>query len=317
MPSFDRKNKLEKTYQEFLASVGCKQKGLECLRAMEFKKLVEGSTAWLESLPPSTLGFGPSADGEFIRQIPALELATGNFVQGIESLIVSHVADEAKTFIVEPQNETTFRTYQDWAYGNNSALTDIIDRKYPIPGPGQRFKNNSERFGTVAQLTSFTCHTRWISEAYRGRTWNVQYSLGSGLHGSDVAATFYGSENKKQSDMINALAGVDKDQDFNNIAHLYQAYLVSHARAGDPNVFAHSDLKWPKVSLGPVLSNVLNVAKSPALITDPTNSAEDCDFWLDVFSTVTNIGGYAPPGAVRDPKLMDYMGNASMNFMLS
>jgi hypothetical protein len=42
---------------------------------------------------------GPAPDGTFIRQLPALELASGNYWKDIDALLVSHVSDEAIIFV--------------------------------------------------------------------------------------------------------------------------------------------------------------------------------------------------------------------------
>jgi hypothetical protein len=63
-----------------------------------------------------------------------------------------------------------------------------------------------------------------------------------------------------------------------------QAYLVSHARLGDPNKFkAVGTIEWPKVTSGPTFRNVLNVIDDGfVLISDAANTEADCGFWTKV-----------------------------------
>jgi hypothetical protein len=279
---------------------------------------MKGAKKYVDDISVDMFGFGPSADGQFVRQLAALELATGNFAKSIESLIVSHVPNEATMFVHGQPNNTIFRGYQEYIYGNNIVLTDAIAERFPLPSPNQKYQNNNDRFAAMLQLTSFTCNTRWITEAYKGKTWNVQYSAGGGFHGSDVGATFYGSPNTMDSIVSTMLGGLGIGAELKQIGPVYQSYLISHARTGDPNQLKEkSAMVWPKVSQGPLFSNVLNVARPFSLITDNVNSAEDCDFFLDVFSSATNVGGYAPPGAILPSKLINFTGNASGNFIIS
>lgn len=63
---FDRKGLLEQKFQAFATRAGCTGKGLACLRA-----------ASTQALEAANTGFGPSADGKFLRQLAILELASG------------------------------------------------------------------------------------------------------------------------------------------------------------------------------------------------------------------------------------------------
>jgi carboxylesterase type B len=68
--SFDRKGSLELDFQTFAARAGCAGKGVACLRAASSEAL-EAANA------ESTYRFGPSPDGNFLRQLAILEFASG------------------------------------------------------------------------------------------------------------------------------------------------------------------------------------------------------------------------------------------------
>jgi carboxylesterase type B len=315
-PQFDRKVEVEKTFQDFaeLASCGTEAKsgkGLECLRALDFSKIRAAQDKYIESVPEGTFGFGPSADGDWVRQLPALELATGNFAKGVESLIVSHVANEAGMFVHDQvKNDTAFKAFVDWNYSHNDPVTAAVLEQFPSPNSNAKYSNQNARMTDYIQYSTFTCNTRWLSEAYKGKTWNVQYSFDGGSHGSDITADFYDRKvgfSAKIEDLRTPGVAV--------VSTIYQAYLLSHALTGDPNKMKYkSAIEWPKVTLGPHLGNVLNVDKQFQLISDQKNKKEDCDVWLDIFATVTNGKGLAPPGAVVPSKIVKVTGNPSANY---
>jgi carboxylesterase type B len=288
-PVFDRRGDAEKTYQDFAQRVGCAGKGIDCLRGKDFKVINDAQFQLIDALPFGMFGFGPSVDGTWVRQLPALELATGNFAKEIESIIVTHVSDEASMFVQGEHNATTFDRYLTDTYGKKYGVFDAVEKQFPQPTAGSKYQSHKARLQSLVQFSSFTCNTRFLAEAYKSKTYSAQYSVGQGQHGTDVASNFYGSWNPAQYLPQYMMSG---GADLKSIAPKYQSYLISHARTGDPNFLkARDSLEWPKVHTGPIMSNVLNVNSPFSLIADVQNKAEDCDFWLDVFSGLTNAGG--------------------------
>ena len=74
---FDRKGGLEQTFQNFTELAGCAGKGVACLRAASAETLNSANTKLNIAGPPGTFAVGPSTDGNLIRQLPALEFASG------------------------------------------------------------------------------------------------------------------------------------------------------------------------------------------------------------------------------------------------
>lgn len=75
--SFDRKGTLEYTFQNFTALAGCAGQGVACLRAASADALDNANVKLNEAGPMGTFAVGPSTDGNLIRQLPVLELASG------------------------------------------------------------------------------------------------------------------------------------------------------------------------------------------------------------------------------------------------
>lgn len=78
-PLFDRKGTLEVTFQEFARRAGCAGRGIACLRKAGAATLEAANIAINAAAPSGTFGFGPAADGSFVRQLAVLELASGTY----------------------------------------------------------------------------------------------------------------------------------------------------------------------------------------------------------------------------------------------
>lgn len=301
----DRKGNLEQKFQDLLKVAGCSGKGLECLRALDFTAMQVAQDKYIANLPEGKFGFGPAPDGNFVRQTPALELASGNYDKNVESLILSHVSDEASGFIVDPVKEAAFQSLLEYNWGKTDVLTEALLNHYPVESG--KWKTPKERLRDIFQHTVFTCNVRYMTEAYKGKTYNLQFARGAGTHGSDITPTFFTS------------AGLFGGQSA-KISQQYQSYLISHARTGDPNSMKIDGIiEWPKVEWGPSLKPVLNVTDLGfTLIADDKTTAVDCDFWKDVMAALTVGGGYSPPGAVLESALLagkaDVVAKASANY---
>ena len=322
--SYDRKGLLEDTFQNFTALAGCAGQGLACLRAASPETLDKANTALNKGGPPGTFAVGPSADGSFSRQLPVLEFASGNFYKGISSIIISHVSDEADLFVpasvLTDEMFTELLNYQWPPYAQRGGVTRAIEARYPpVMAPGANYTTERARLKAYIGESSFQCNARHISDAYKGKTYNMQYSVTPGLHATDLLPTFYNLNLN-----LNAL-GMDVPiplvPGFGGLATAYQSYLVSHARTANPNTYKKtinipSAITWPKPGHGgDALSGVLDVNDLGfKLLTDEQTTEGRCGFWRDVAAAATGLGGYAPPGAVVQTNLVNVGGNPSANY---
>jgi carboxylesterase type B len=168
-------------------------------------------------------------------------------------------------------------------FGTAPATADAISKQFQL----SKYNDQKLRIKALFQFSTFTCSNRWLTEAYAGKTYNLQYSRGSGIHGSDIAADFY-----KGPSIITSMT----DPTFDAFATTFQSYLTSHARTGDPNKLRDKNgIDWPIATLGATIGNVLNATNTGyQLISDLTTKAEDCDFWKDVLAGMTNSLGKSP-----------------------
>jgi hypothetical protein len=204
----------------------------------------------------------------------------GNVVPGIKSIINSHVIDEAAMFTPSTVDEAVINAVLDQYFGTSPATKSAILAKYStIPNAKARIKS-------LYQFSTFTCSNRFISEGFPGKTYNLQYSRGTGIHGSDIAADFYIPK-----------TGFDfatlTDRTFGTFATTFQSYLLSHARTGSPNTLREKgSIEWPHATMGPTITGVMNATdRGFELIADETTREEDCGFWKDVLAGMTSSMG--------------------------
>lgn len=77
--AFDRKGLLERNFKTFANATGCAGQGVSCLRAANAEILQRANTQLLSGQGSENFTVGPSTDGNLIRQLPPLELASGDY----------------------------------------------------------------------------------------------------------------------------------------------------------------------------------------------------------------------------------------------
>lgn len=339
---FDRKGTLEDTFQNFTALAGCAGKGVECLRAAPAAMLQSANTALNIAGPPGGFAVGPAADGKWIRQLGVLEYASGasrslpsaeteplictlgNYWKGIDSVILSHVLDEADLFVpltvTTDQEFSTLLTQVFPPYAKAGGVSAAVEARYPpVMSAGTNYSSEHDRVKALLGDSSFQCNVRYLSDAYKGKNYNLQYSVTPGLHALDLLPTFY-NLNLDLSIFGNGVS-VPLLPGFGSFAQGYQSYLVSHARSGNPNTYKKTlnipfAITWPEPgNVGDSLTGVLDAGDFGfSLVTDGETKSSVCNFWVDVAAAVTELGGYAPPGSVVKTTLVPVTNDPSMNF---
>ena len=299
---FDRKGGLEQVFQNFTQLAGCAGQGVGCLRAASAQTLQTANTALNEQGPAGTFAVGPSTDGNLIRQLATLELASGNFYKNLDSLILSHVSDEA--FIFVPTNVQTDNDFNVFvqaefpAYSQSSGVNAAIEARYPpvMSGSAHNYTTEFDRVKAFLAESSFVCNVRYLTDAYNGKNYNLQYSVTPGFHATDLLPTFYNLNLDLAA--LAANLSIPLVPGFGAFAQAYQSYLVSHARTGDPNTYKKTinvppAITWPKpVSSGDEITGVLNAGDLGfSLISDTETKESTCSFWREVAAAVTNLGG--------------------------
>lgn len=183
-------------------------------------------------------------------------------------------------------------------YAKAAGVNAAIEAQYPpvMSGTNKKYASERDRLIALTQDSSFQCNVRYLSDAYNGKNWNIQYSATTGLHGVDIVPTFY-NLNVDISIFGNQLS-LPLVPGFGSFAQAYQSYLVSHARTGNPNTFKKTfnlppAIPWPKPgNTGDALTNVLDATDLGFIyITDDLTRKSRCGFWEDVAAAVTSLGG--------------------------
>jgi hypothetical protein len=289
----DRRGEVESFYQGFLNASGCAGQTIACLRATPFATLDAVNQEVVSNTGPSAFKPGPAADGAWVRQMPALELASGNYFAGITSLILSHVSNEGFVFVDgEIQKDAEFANLVDFiipAYAP-TIRTDVVNFYPSSNAPGSPYATQNGRTIQYLDDTNFLCNLRYLNNVFNGKTWTMQYSIPPGFHSTDLTPTFYN--------------GSGAPELLNTIYKDYQSYLVSLSTAGNPNTNRNTTTSPPTINRphttgvsSEELTNALNVgATGFTLIMDPEPLKSHCDFFLNVQAAVTLAGGYVPPG---------------------
>lgn len=188
--------------------------------------------------------------------------------------MVTHTANEGAIFVPNPLPDDFLNMVVSAVFPPNSSdiVSQIINAYHPAPP-----QITKEQFtSTVVADLLIKCNARYMVEAYAGKAYLGQYSVGNATHGSDLAAVFY------------------EPQIYPSPVPLYSAYnsyLASHAITGDPNTLRNktSTIEWPLVSSpnSEKPGNALNVTDNGfTLINDMEISKQLCDVWQNAFATV-------------------------------
>ncbi|GAB1315730.1 Esterase and lipase [Madurella fahalii] len=328
-PIWDRAGAVEDTFQKFAALAGCKGKGLDCLRAADPSTLVRANSALSQVQIPGSFAVGPTPDGKYIRQMPVLELSSGNYWK-IESLVLSHVADEASLFVDGSiQTDSQFSDFLASVFPNytlRAGVNDKIEEYYP-PVSGTRkpkYTTQTARVTDFMRDSSFTCNVRYITEAVGdSRVWSMQYSVFPGWHATDLMPTFFSSAFTSDTFLddlamffVPVLGGLVA-----GISAAMQSYFASYITTGDPNTNRKlwnlpPAVRWDHPSsTGEQIAGVLDVGGwGFGSVSDDKNPKSSCDFWRALAAAVTALGGYSPPGTVVAQDLITVEGNVSRNY---
>jgi carboxylesterase type B len=326
---WDRAGTVQGVFDDFASLAGCRGQGLACLRAASPTAIANANTAINSQVVSGSFAVGPTPDGSFIRQTPALELASGNFWP-IQSLILSHVAQESILFVSGAiQTDAQFDSFLTSIFPNYTIAAGIneeVSSFYPPPSAkGTPYATQSDRVEAFLRDSCFTCNVRHLTEAVGdSKVWNMQYSVTPGWHGTDLVPTFYNSAFTSDSfleDLATLMVPVIGPL-VAGISIALQSYFASYVTTGDPNsnrkiLNLPPTVKWNHPnSAGEMISGVVNVGDwGFGTVSDDQNQKGACDFWRGFAAAVTALGGYSPPGVVIAQSLTTVTGNVSARYV--
>jgi len=329
---------LDHVYKNFSNLVGCGDRfDIGCLRNANSNRLKEANQLLYEMATPCTGLFplGPSVDGDLIQQLPVIAFASGtspmsrcltkltksagNYWKSLDSIIVSHVANESGSFIPKYiQTEADVTTFlNDFLPEDQlSAIRDAVQAQYPASGPPYN-GDQRRRMENLIRDSTFTCSTRDLYNAYKSKAWMMQYdflsSFNEAVHSADLLPAFWNSD-VNITGLIETYGNIPSwiasiiTPILTRYAAAYQSYFASHAISGNPNSQRNGDtVEWVIGSdNGNEVTDVLETSIGDpkfgypffiAATVDKINSKDICDFWKDV---ALNISKFAPFPSLGD-----------------
>lgn len=177
---------LETQYRQVLVATGCKN--VECLRGQSSDSLINAAQATLDTgFLDNVYGwgdfyFGPSVDGDAIRDLPSNEFKQGHFTK--VPLLVNHNQYEGYNY--SPRNSTDMDTQmQDLAtifpFAKQSFFTRLYEL-YPLSDFNGSFWQRSKIYGDYI----IDCPTYYMATAvadWGQATWKLLFNAGTQLHG--------------------------------------------------------------------------------------------------------------------------------------
>jgi carboxylesterase type B len=192
------------------------------LRTLNDSTLYLVNAALVALSPYGTFTFGPTVDGRFAPKLPGELLAHGQFDRNLK-IMVGHNSDEGLDF-TSPfiQNETAFTDYvrSSAPDASEQALEYVTKTLYPpIFNGSYGYTDFVGRTNLFVSESSFTCNTRYLNLAFKNATYSYFYDIPPGLHGQDVAYTFFNGASTQSAP----------------IAKAFQEYITSFVLYGTPN----------------------------------------------------------------------------------
>ncbi|KAK3503603.1 Alpha/Beta hydrolase protein [Neurospora crassa] len=334
--AWDRNGTVDAIFNKFGGLAGCSSSSgkavVNCLRKTSPDALAKANAALQDSQMPGTFAVGPTPDGRFIRQMPLLELAQGNFWKGQSgsemSLLISHVKDESSLFVSGAiRTNEQFSGFLDTVFPNyarESGHAEKVEQFYPVPGKksadGKRkYDSQATRMAAFLRDSCFTCNVRYLAEAYTpSRTYLMQYSVFPYLHATDLLPTFFTSTPASSSssspqtilDCLSTFFAPALAPFVSGISMAMQSYFASFIVSGDPNTYRKGLLNLPPViswgkpsgiatagskaaSSEERMGGVLNVGDwGFTTVRDDQNERTPCEFWKGFAREVSEVGGY-------------------------
>jgi cholinesterase len=213
--------------------------------------------------------FGPTVDGLIAPALPGVLLLHGQFDKDLK-VMVGHNSNEG-LFFTSPfiQNQTAYAAAIQQQFPDISAKTvDYIDTVlYPPVFDGTfGYTNQVLRTALTISESSFSCNTRFLDLAFANQTYAYLFSVPPGLHGDDVAYTYFNGDTSTSDagSPVNA-----------TVAKALQDYLTSFAMNGSPN--EKGVPHFPMYGSG---STVVDIAATNlgVTLTDPVANSR-CDWW--------------------------------------
>jgi hypothetical protein len=140
----------------------------------------------------------PAVDCSFTPDLSGKLLLLGGYDQSL-TIMIDHNDDEGLAFtspFLPPRDEQTFKDNSILVSFPNASATNassyILDTLYlPIFDSSHGYTNEIARADYIVSQGLFSCNAEYLARAFNTSAYGYNFSAPPGLHGQDVAYTFY------------------------------------------------------------------------------------------------------------------------------
>ncbi|KAI8167090.1 Carboxylesterase [Colletotrichum sp. SAR 10_71] len=217
-----------------------------------------GSSKWISTT------YGPVIDGGLVPALPGISLLKGEFDHNV-SIMTGHAANEGANFsppFVETNDQMAAMIRDAWPTIEEPVVSYILDELYPEPGVNRTMLY-------VAEL-GFACNVNYLARAFGNNTYNYEFRVHPGVHGSDFPYAFYNGPDEVEGGIyVGSLGPVIVD-----VARTLQGYIVNFVKSGNPN-----GLGLPEFPVSGANAGMLAFNNSGVSVVGDTTANERC-LWL-------------------------------------
>ncbi|OCL08234.1 alpha/beta-hydrolase [Glonium stellatum] len=289
--SYSNDSLLELQYSGLLSAANCTS--LTCLRSLPEDTLATASqTTYTNAYVSGLYGYGnfyygPSVDGDIIRDLPSNEFKQGHFTK--VPLLLDRDGYEGYAFTNKSENITAEETADLqtlFPFAQQSFFSRLYEL-YPKEAFNSTFFQRQTWFGDFI----INCPTYYMASALSDwglPVWKLIFNAGSQQHGATHSIIFditYGCKSiilitKTSAGQNRTLASITKD------------WMLSFTTHLDPNAVAYSGVEkpyWPKYqAAGTSNFSVIDVNYTQIGVVGDFDVSAQCDFWHAMSYIVRN-----------------------------
>lgn len=274
VPIADQKEQ-EDTMQQFLGFLNVNT--IEEARTLSSDKLIAANSAQIATKSKwGTFTYGPTVDGTFVPALPGQLLREGKFHHNV-NVMVGHVGDEGLVFTnPESYNSTGFGTQLSTLAPNlSSDVVHFVENQLypPVYSGTYGYTDSVARSALLVSDLVFQCNTDYLNRAFN-QTYAYAFNIAPGLHGQDVAYTYY---TKGSSEVGNTSTNPLTVVNNVTVALAMQDYFLSFTEHGVPR----SSLAPTMRPWGPQAQLMSLEVEKIHPIHDSTNNPR-CAFWQNL-----------------------------------
>ncbi|KAF2870973.1 carboxylesterase family protein-like protein [Massariosphaeria phaeospora] len=217
----------EDTYQRLLNLTSASS--LAELRALSSEEIIAANSRQIAyDSPWGSYTYGPVVDGDFAPLQPGQLLAQGRFDKNV-NVMVGHNSNEGAFFTppyITSSDTLAAQLRSNFPYIPDASISYIDQILYPAVFDGTYpYTSQYARGNLIISEGIFTCNTNYLSTGFSNKTYSYLFAVPPGLHGLDIAYTYYDG---------GAVSNVPYEVANRTVALALQEFITSFAKEGRP-----------------------------------------------------------------------------------